>query len=707
VKKIMPLILLVIMTTQCINKTKGNSAMYNKESFQKLMHKKVETQDQIAQLFPKTPQDIKNAAALSKDLLKNSVDAYLKIPEEERTFDTTVTMLDNIEQSFSRIESILGLLMEVSTDEDVRKECLQTAMDLNKFSIDIFANKKFYKIFLKYEKTIMQQETLSEEDYYYFNESLKSFQRQGFDLEEEKFEKLKKLNKEISDLGLLFDQNISKDKSTVKISKDNLTGLAEDFIKNLKQEDDLYVLGCDYPTYTDVMQNCSVEDTRKKLYFTFQNRAYPNNLKLLHEVIKKRDQKAKILGFESYAALNLDALMAKTTKTVKNFLYNLKDVSFKKAEKEIEKLKKNLPEEVTLGENNTIKSWDMSFVVNAYKKKFFHIDENKIAEYFPVEKAIQGMFYIYQEFLGVHFDITKPDWSWHEDVQLIKITDKITKQLLGHLFIDLYPRENKYSHACHGTIIHRQHRKDLKTGEYEDVTSLGFVLANFPKATSTKPALLKHGDVVTFFHEFGHAMHAVLGKTKFAGTSGTSVKRDFVEVPSQMFEEWMFNEEMLKKVSSHYKTGESLPHEIIEKKVALKKFNSGNFVLRQVYLSLLSLEYFNSGDSIDTDTMTQKIYNETIKHLGKFEPKTHFQAAFGHLIGYGTGYYGYMWSKVFALDLFYTIKKIGLLSPQAGKKFVETILSKGGSSDPNEFLEQYLGRKPNQQAFFEDLGFDR
>jgi thimet oligopeptidase len=215
--------------------------------------------------------------------------------------------------------------------------------------------------------------------------------------------------------------------------------------------------------------------------------------------------------------------------------------------------------------------------------------------------------------------------------------------------------------------------------------------------------LLKRSDVSTFFHEFGHALHGLLGRTAIASMSGTSVKRDFVELPSQMLEEWLNDKEILQHISEHYVTGTSLPDELIETILTIKNINSGMFIQRQVYLSLLSLAYFDAGQHKDVEAVMKALYKKMRRYTW-YDESDHQFASFGHLTGYAAKYYGYMWSRVFALDLFDTIKQHGLLDPEIGQRYVSTVLSKGGSKDPNELLQDFLGRAPNQEAFIRDLG---
>jgi thimet oligopeptidase len=704
VKKIVTMGMAVLTTVGCGSKSEEHGMNMSLSEYEKHINNVVVSTSDITSLFPKTSKEIEEYTKFGKELARKELDTILKIGPTERTFDNLVQAFDDSQERLCRVLNVVHLLNVVSPDKEVRDAAHRSSVELSQFSIDLYVTKELYNAFIEYLEHKGKLEQLDKEQEYFLKETIRDFKREGLNLSDDKLSEVKELGKKISKICLDFEQNINADKSSIKVRRKDLNGLEGSFIDGLKRDGEKYILGCDYPTYSEIMQNCCIEKTRKNLYLAFQNRAYPQNIDLLHKIVAKRDELAKKLGFGSFAALDIDSAMANTPKKASAFLQTLISASKKKANKEFDKLKKDLPEGVILDGLGKMSPWDYSYVVNCYKKKHFAVDERKISEYFPEQKTINGIFNIYQKFLSLDFCIIDPDWSWHEDVKLIKICDKISKKLLGYIFLDLYPRDDKYSHACCGSIVNGRIKKNFIDGHYQDIPYVGFVIANFPKATGDRPALLKHNDVVTFFHEFGHAMHGLLGRTKFASTSGTNTKRDFVETPSQMLEEWMWNEEMIKIVSGHYKTGNVLPNELVKKKIALKKCNSGHHVLTQLLYSFIALEYFSEGSDKDTNVILEELSKKMIEYI-RFEPKNHFQAAFGHLIGYGAKYYGYMWSKVFALDVFYEIKKHGLLNEEVGQKLIKLILSKGGGVDPNELLESFLGRKPSQEAFLDDLGF--
>lgn len=697
------LIFFSTMFLSCRNNAKERALM-NLEQYKKLIQKFDIHEQDLASFFPKTVDEVKQHAEHCMELATQELTKIYGIADEQRTFDNTARAFDTLASTYHRTSSAISLLKMVTPDKAILDACTQAALQLRQFGVEAFMDVRLYKAFEAYLAGAGQTESLNPEQQYFLDESMKDFRREGLHLPPHELDAVKALQKEISQVKMDYSSNCDQDASRILVNREELRGLDEDFIKNLKQENGKYVLDCSYPIYFEIIEHCEVEKTRRDHFIAFNNRAYPANIERLETLIAKRDQLAKMLGFESFAALNIDSEMAKTPDTVNEFLVNLAQKTNKKTDQEFTLFKNNLPEGVTLDEKGRIKPWDRYFIESMYKKKHFNIDERTIAEYFPVQKAMDGMFAIYQDFLNLTFELIKPDWVWDKEVQLLKIKDRASDEVRGYLYLDLYPRPNKYSHACCGSLVSTQVTSDPATGKSVKIPYVGLIIANFPKATADRPALLKHNDVTTFFHEFGHAMHGVMGRTEMASFSGTNVKNDFVEMPSQIFEEWMYEPDMLKMVSSHYKTGEPLPYDMIKKKIELKQFDSGYTVRRQCWLSFISLNYYLEGAVKDTQEIQHALADHYFGEYIAFEPTAHFQANFGHLTGYGARYYSYMWSKVFALDLFYELKKRGLTDPETARTFVEALFSKGGSKDPNQLLRDFLGREPQQDAFLHDLG---
>jgi thimet oligopeptidase len=442
-----------------------------------------------------------------------------------------------------------------------------------------------------------------------------------------------------------------------------------------------------------VIKHCSVGDTRCKLNKVFNNRAYPANKSVLEKIIALRDDLAKELGFGSYADYDTAPVMSGSAACVKSFLKELSDNSFKKEKSEFELIKNNLPDGVVLRDGK-FELCDDTYSSEQVKKKLYNVDEREIAKYFPMQKTIDGIFSIYQKFLNLTFKEISVPGLWHKDARVIEITKNGEPSTEGYLVLDLHPRDDKFSHACCCSLA----PPVLPRNGWAKKPSITMIVANFPKPTKDRPSLLRHDDVTTFFHEFGHAMHNLLSRTKMHTCSGYNAKWDFVEVPSIMFEEWMWDKDMLKMVSSHYETGEPLPDELIDKMVALKKFDFGRFIRRQCFLSKISLGCFAPGPQKNLDALYEKLTLSARPYI-HYDPSHHHYASFGHLMAYGAKYYTYMWSLVFALDLFHEIKKHGLLNGEVGARLTKCLLGRGGSVDPYKMLRDFLGRDSSQAAF--------
>lgn len=664
---------------------------------------RITSASEVRALFPVTANDLKiqTDSALAK--AKKGIDGILAIPTEKRTFENTIQALDTVGTNLAIVAHIAWTEQNVSPDEAMRTAAQEAIMKIQHFSVDeISHNESIYHAVKAYAKN--NNEQLNEEETKYLQEALEDFEKNGLNLPSEEQEIIKQLNKDLTQASLTFSVNINNDMRFIEVTRDKLAGLNDDFIADLScNEQGLCKLGVDYPTYNAVMENCSVESTRHALWNEFNNRAYPANEAVLKTIIKLRDQLAKKLGFASYAHLDLENQMVETPDRAHEFLDSLVVRSKEKLADEMALLKKHRPVGVSLTKEGLFKPWDLRYISRHYKKEHLDLDEEKLKEYFPVQKTVDELLDIYAQFLSVEFRQEPLQGLWHPDARYVAVYTKPEhdkpRHLLGHLILDLHPRPNKYGHACMSDLVPAVREKD---GTYHPPVIL--VIANFPKATATQPGLLRYDDVKTFFHEFGHAMHGLFGATKMAGFSGTNVATDFVEMPSQMLEEWMYDPMILKKMSAHYKTGEPLSDALIEKIREVKQFGNGFYVQRQCGLALLSLACFAAGEDKNPGALRKTIFGPIFNAYIAQDAHDHFEASFSHLSGYGAKYYSYLWSKVFALDMFDYIKKFGLLNPNIGQHYIDTVISKGGSIEPDEILVNFLGREPNMDAFLKDLG---
>jgi thimet oligopeptidase len=652
----------------------------------------------VQHLFPTTPDQIESRMHKGMKEVEQIITQIVKIPRDKRTYQNTAYPFDQLDVSDLAIfKSIINTTEMVNPDKKMRDAAHEAGIKIESFFVDwITDNVELYLALKAYIDGNAKNEELTDQQQRFLQEKIKDFEREGLKQSKEVQEVIKKLKKEISQLGLEFEANIAQDKTTVIVSRDDLKGMDEDFINARdKTPEGSIILTLDYPIYYPIMEFCSVAATRKKMGQAFNNRALANK-DILQKVIAKRDELAKLLGFpDGFASYVISNQMAESVSRVDAFINQMINKSKNKADEEFALITKDLPAGVELVEGK-VHPWDMIYLRNYYKENHYKIDERKISEYFAMEKTIKGLLDIYQKFFSLTFK-QSPIKVWHEEVMLIEVYDK-QQNMLGYLLLDLYPRPDKFSHACEITIVPATYYADGTPNR-----SVCVVLANFPKSTALKPSLLQRSDVKTFFHEFGHALHSILGRTHVANFSGTNVKTDFVEMPSQMLENWLIDKEILTMLSSHYQTGASLPADLIDKIIAVKNFGAGNFIQTQMLYAKLALEYFKTGEFKDVDALLAQLSTQIKRHT-IFDPQDHMYASFGHLMGYNAKYYGYMWSQVFAADLFDTIKKHGLLNPEIGTRYVNQVIGKGGSQDPNQLLRDFLGREPNQDAFLKDMG---
>ena len=656
----------------------------------------INTLDKLANMFPKTTDEIAAWTDAAIALAQQEITTIQH--NTQPTFATTMQAFDMTLNKVKALSTMLQTFGFVHPDTAVRQASLDNVKILDDLVIDLSMNTEIYRIIKTYYEQYSESENLSDADKLLISTYLMQCKNFGLHVPEPTLHKVKQLRKDISAMQQDFVTNISNDMSHINVTIDELAGVNDTFIAQLQKDGDLYIIPSTPSHYIPIITECSVSETRKKMFLSYYNRAYPANDTLLKELLSKRHELATLLGHPHFANLDLELTSAKNSSTVEQFLLSLTQKALDKNIQEFEELKKTLSPEVTLTDD-TCNLWDYPYVYNQYVKNNFAIDEHQIAEYFPMQQVIDGIFKIYQDFLGLTFKQVKPVWSWHEDVILIEIYQTSSEELLGYLFLDLYPRANKFTHACVNPHIGSYNLNGNQT------TSISTLITNFPKPSANAPSLLKFQDVIIFFHEFGHAMHHVLGRTQHIGQAGLNVPIDFAETPSQMFEQWLFESNMLDIISGHYKTGEKLPQHIIEKKIELRKSDSGHGILRQCLMSLFAL-YAMTNDSLSNNpaALWKSLHDTFLSTLYNYHPDNHWYTSFGHIAypNYESKYYMYLWTKVFALDLFTAIKNHNFDSKYSQK--VIDMLSAGGSITPDTLLYNFLGREPNQEAFLTTLG---
>jgi len=642
----------------------------------------------IHELIPKTIEEMVFGFEVAKQRAMEDIQKILAVPAHDRTFENTVLTFDKAQAYFQIPCSLIALIKMVHPDDAMRKKAQEILLNSSEIAITLFqTNKDIYKAIKEYQ--LKSTEVLNDERAYYFSNLLEEFKVSGLELEDDKFARMQELHKQIAGLSLEFQTNIAQANTKIIFSREELVGLGDDFISTLTSTDEGYSVGCDYPTAMQVMAHCSKVETRKKYYQTFKSRAYPENLVILNQIINTRDELAKLLGYKSYVELDIVSTMAQNLETVESFLAEVASDSQSKILDAWNVLMKYLPQSVNLTPDGKLEPWDVAYVSDQYLKNYVNIDHNKIAEYFPMEETVRSLLNSYEKFFKATFKVIESGEFWDPSVQMIEVKNSETNTIIGYVLVDLFPRENKYSHACCSSLVPPMSYDNGQT--YAPAFAL--VIANFSKSTENKPSLLKHGEVKTFFHEFGHAIHALFGKAEMPTTAAYNTKFDFVETPSQLLEEWLWNAEMLKKLSYHYQTGESLPDDLIERLISTRTLKDAINIDSQLQYAAWSLNLYKEGKDKDFLNIKKDAYDKSSRVVAWEESVTNF-CSFGHLSGYASKYYTYLWSEQLAKKIFNHIQlNGGLLDPEIGKSYISKIIGRGGSCHPQQMINDFLGNE--------------
>ncbi|WP_432635177.1 M3 family metallopeptidase [Candidatus Avelusimicrobium sp.] len=646
--------------------------------------------------FDYKAEDLAPAEAAARVKLEKDLAALIAIPQAERTFDNTIMGYERAFDNYGNALGMSGFLSYVSTDKKFRDAANDLQMQISQYMVDVATRRDVYKAIREYTDTNPKLDPVQAK---LVKEMLIGFKNSGMDLNDADLEKFKALNKEKAEYIIKFDKNIQEYKDPLAVTQEQLKGLGEDYIQKLAKTDDgKYLVTLDYPDYVPFMQNADDEQARKELEFKFNRRGGQENVELLEKTLTLRREIAHLLGYKNHAELRLEDRMAKNPKTVMTFLKDL--------QKKLKPLGKKEDKEMIAYKNSktgknsrTLYSWESGYWSNKFRKENLELDSEKIKEYFPSQVVIDGMLDLFGGVFGITFEpVDIP--VWHPDVKAFKIKDKATGELVAYFYMDLYPREGKYKHAACFGLVDGEEKQD---GTYQ--IPFVAIVANLNKPSGDTPSLLKHGEVETLFHEFGHVLHNALTKAKYSAFSGTSVSWDFVEAPSQMLERWAWDPQVLKKISKHYKTGEPLPDELIKRMIAAKNFGAGGMYLRQDFFA----QYDMTLHTADTTPDSTKLYFELTKKIRglPLTKGTIPQASFGHIMGgYDAGYYGYLWSEVIAEDFFGEFKKHGIFNPETGLKFRREILEKGGTLDEEKMVENFLGRPADNKPFLKSIGLE-
>ncbi len=635
------------------------------------------------------PQQIESSCSSSIARVKRRVNAIARVPRPRRTFDSVVLALEDAASDFSDELAAQTFLFSVATDAKVRAASQKCGTDAGNVFNDLASNPELFRALADAKASGTSRgaaQTKLTELW------LTVLERSGAGLPQAKRREFVALSQELNDLEARFAANLANDGSSVTISAEQAKPLPPEFVAAALKHNagGTYTFAVNESTFEPFMENETDASARKTAYIAYLNRGGDANVKLLERALAVRDRMAKTIGYPNWAAFVLADRMAATPQRVTSFLKQIDTAVLPKARTE--------RGELAALKGAPLDSWDTTFYENLLRKTKYAVDQNEIKPYFPVRHVIESVLGIYQELLGVKFARANVP-VWQPDVQAYDVSDAATGNPLGRFYLDLYPRPGKYDHFANFPIV--PHRT-LASGEIRLATSA--IVGNWPQAAPGKPALLAHDDVETFFHEFGHNMAALLADQPYA-TLTNGFRQDFVEAPSQMLENWAWDPAILKRVSADAVSGAPLPDGLIAKLIATRYVHYALFTTQQAFYGTIDMQYHTLKPPIDTTALWKATLGEMTP--GRFVEGTHPQGSFGHLMGgYDAGYYGYLWSKVYAQDMFSRFKAEGLTNPVTGMAYRKDILAPARLEEPDREVATFLGRPMNPNAFYAELGIE-
>ncbi len=637
---------------------------------------------------------------------KNQIDSIANnkgIP----SFKNTIEALDYCGEQLDRVTSLFFNLNSAETNDEIQKIAQKVSPLLTEFSNDITLNKKLFKR-IKAVLEIKDDLNLTPEQDMLLEKKYKSFSRNGANLTENKKDELRKIDKELSKLKLKFGENILAETNKFEMlitDKEELSGLSEGTLEAAKhlaetkgKEGWLFTL--DFPSYIPFMKYADNRKLREKLARAFGSKGFKNdeldNQAIVLKISNLRHKRAKLLGYKTHAHFVLEERMAETPEKVSEFLQDLLIKAKPAAEREFKNLQ-SFAQEIDGLEK--IEKWDSAYYSEKLKQKLFSLDDEKLKPYFKLENVIDGVFAISNKLFGLKFIKINDIDTYHEDVLTYKVINE-NGELISIFYADFFPRPGKRNGAWM-TSFKPQFTKEGKM-ERPHVS----IVCNFTKPTKSKPSLLTFNEVTTLFHEFGHALHGMLANTTYPSLSGTNVYWDFVELPSQVLENWCYEKEALELFAKHYETEEVIPMELIKKIKDSATFHEGMLTLRQISFGLLDMSWHGQDPSKIKDVKDFEVqaFGDT-----QFFPDVKdncMSTSFAHIFqgGYSSGYYSYKWAEVLDADAFELFKEKGIFNKHVANKFKENILSKGGTENPMKLYKRFRGQEPRPEALLKRAG---
>ena len=637
-------------------------------------------------------------------------DAYVELEawkrEQSAAFKDVIVALDDLRETIGQISSIFYNLHSAHTNDELEKIAPEISTKLTKFSNDITLDPI---VFARIEEcwNTRDKQNLSSEEMMILTKTYKSFVRNGAKLDEAAKTRMRQIDEALAKLSLSFSQNVLKATNNFEkyvSDKALLEGLPESFLEasseaaEKKGKKGQWLLTLDYPMIVPVLTYAKNRELRREMFLAHSSKAFSgelDNKPTILEVVKLRFERANLLGYKTHADYVLEERMADTPDKVRKFLTELNVKAKPHAQQEIAKLSKLALE---LDGIKQLEKWDSSYYSEILKKREIGFDEEVLRPYFSLEKVIAGVFQVTEKLYGLSYKELTDLPVYHEDVKVYEVTDK--NGFVGLFYMDFFPRPTKRGGAWMTSFV------DQGISRGESRRPHVAIVCNFTKPTKTKPSLLTLNEVTTLYHEFGHALHGLLSRCKYTSLSGTNVYWDFVELPSQIMENWVHEKDCLDLFAAHYETGERISVDLIEKIKKSGSFLEGLATMRQLTFATLDMHWHSQDPKTFSDVL--KVEAEATKELSFLPdvPGTSISCSFSHIFagGYSAGYYSYKWAEVLDADAFEYFKEKGIFNPEVAKLFRENILERGGTEHPMNLYKKFRGKEPNVDALLRRAG---
>ena len=575
----------------------------------------------------------------------------------------------------------------VNTDAKLRDAARTCEQDVTKFSANLMLDNRVYTAIKSVDISLADANAKR-----MVTLTLRDFKRAGVELDDSGRTRMKQIEDDLTKLGQEFEKNVDDDVRKIEIKDPaQLTGLPAEWIDAHKADASGVIrVSTEYPDYIPFMTYADAGEPRKQLYTAFKSRGDAKNEDLLQKLLTLRTEKATLLGFKDWADYQSDDKMLKGGKAAQEFIDRVNGLAQKRAKKDYAELLTQLKTKVPAA--TQVDDWDRFYLENQLRKTKYAVDSGEVRKYFEFEATLKGLLDITSQIYGITYvAVTKDPRVWAPDVKVYDVMQNGAK--IGRIFLDMHPRPGKFGHAAAYPIV-----DGIKGVQLPEAA----LVCNFPDPAKTKPALMEHGDVVVMFHEFGHLMHTIMsGQMHWARETGFAMEQDFIEAPSQMFEEWAWSYDTLAKFAKHVETGAAIPKELVDKMRKADRFGKGLWATQQLFYASLSLRFHQEMPSklapaaqLDLVKQMQKKYTPFA-----FVEGTKFHASFAHLVGYSSMYYTYMWSLVISRDLLTPFEKKGLLSTDVTYAYRDKVLAVGATKDAADVIKDFLGRPYNFKAF--------